>query len=544
MRLIKPLLAALVLFGLLVSVAPEQATAASGRTLYVAPWGSDYLPDGWSEQPNSASTPWETIYIAIRRAEPGDTIVVRGGTYVENIGWGAKAASASQPITMKPYGDEVVTVKGTLQLDGADYWTVDGIRFIDNTSQARREFVVSFNGGTGWQLLNSEISGGRGVSNLMIIGDNGHGLPSNYRVANNCIHDNNSTDTALMNNHNIYLMPGYGAGPGVIERNIVFNAANGANIKAAGGDTTRIATNATIRYNTLSNAGAGVILGYDTNNVTMERNLFGPQQGGTESYNAAIIGNHLAGAGNVAKDNAVFGFPSFYRETDDSTATVAASGTQWVSPDYDSYTCGGFVPSNAQAQSFGRYGGDTEPSPPSSGDRFVDDDGSVFEADIEWIAAREITKGCNPPINNRYCPDSNVTRGTMAAFLRRALELPGTTTDYFTDDDGTVFEDDINALAAAGVTKGCNPPANTRFCPDSTMGRGAMAAFLQRAFDLPRTSVDYFDDDDGSVFEKDINAIAAAGISMGCNPPTNSRYCVDRGVSRGSMAAFLHRALD
>jgi hypothetical protein len=63
--------------------------------------------------------------------------------------------------------------------------------------------------------------------------------------------------------------------------------------------------------------------------------------------------------------------------------------------------------------------------PPVDGpeDRFIDDDDSVFEADIETIAAAGITLGCNPPTNNRYCPDDTVTRGQMAAFLTRALNL-------------------------------------------------------------------------------------------------------------------------
>lgn len=31
---------------------------------------------------------------------------------------------------------------------------------------------------------------------------------------------------------------------------------------------------------------------------------------------------------------------------------------------------------------------------------FTDDDGSVFEADITWLAMEGITKGCNPPVND------------------------------------------------------------------------------------------------------------------------------------------------
>jgi hypothetical protein len=118
------------------------------------------------------------------------------------------------------------------------------------------------------------------------------------------------------------------------------------------------------------------------------------------------------------------------------------------------------------------------------GDRgtFTDDDFSNFEADIEWIAAEGITKGCNPPVNNQYCPDDFVTRGQMAAFLVRAL---GYTDDgggnLFIDDNGNTFENDIDKLATAGVTKGCNPPTNNMYCPDDFVTRGQMAAFLHRA---------------------------------------------------------------
>ncbi|MEN8114904.1 MAG: S-layer homology domain-containing protein, partial [Actinomycetota bacterium] len=123
--------------------------------------------------------------------------------------------------------------------------------------------------------------------------------------------------------------------------------------------------------------------------------------------------------------------------------------------------------------------------PPPSG-TFIDDDGSTFEADIEWLAAEGITKGCNPHEGNtRFCPDDPVTRGQMAAFLVRALPLTDRLANPFTDDDGSIFEADIERLAAAGITKGCNPhEGNTRFCPDDPVTRGQMAAFLVRALPL------------------------------------------------------------
>ncbi|MGH8936698.1 MAG: S8 family serine peptidase, partial [Acidimicrobiia bacterium] len=66
---------------------------------------------------------------------------------------------------------------------------------------------------------------------------------------------------------------------------------------------------------------------------------------------------------------------------------------------------------------------------------FADDDDSIFENDIIWLSAAGITKGCNPPTNDRFCPDDPVTRGQMAAFLVRAFQLL-TGPDRFVDDEG------------------------------------------------------------------------------------------------------------
>ena len=40
----------------------------------------------------------------------------------------------------------------------------------------------------------------------------------------------------------------------------------------------------------------------------------------------------------------------------------------------------------------------------------------------------------------------------------------------------------ISAVKDAGITKGCNPPQNDRFCPEDVVPRAQMAAFIYRAF--------------------------------------------------------------
>ena len=168
--------------------------------------------------------------------------------------------------------------------------------------------------------------------------------------------------------------------------------------------------------------------------------------------------------------------------------------------------------------------------------------GSTFDRDIRWLADRGITRGCDPPASLRFCPDRTVTREQMAAFLVRALDLPPSTRNRFRDDDGSIFEQDIEALAAAGITKGCNPPANDRFCPGAPVTREQMAAFLVRAYGLSNSSSNPFRDLGSSAFRAEIRALAAAGVTRGCNPPANDRFCPREPVPREQMAAFLRRA--
>ena len=169
------------------------------------------------------------------------------------------------------------------------------------------------------------------------------------------------------------------------------------------------------------------------------------------------------------------------------------------------------------------------------GGTFFDDDGDVHEGAIEAIARQGFTRGCAAP--DLYCPQQAVTRGQMAAFLVRALDLAPSGSNPFDDDAGSIFEQDIGALAAAGITRGC---ARRHYCPEQPVTRGEMAAFLVRALDLAPSGSDPFDDDGGSVFEADIAALAAAGITRGCAP---ERYCPGEAVTRAEMASFLARGL-
>jgi hypothetical protein len=105
---------------------------------------------------------------------------------------------------------------------------------------------------------------------------------------------------------------------------------------------------------------------------------------------------------------------------------------------------------------------------------------------IRAIFNAGITTGCaqNPP---RYCPQNSVNRAQMAAFIIRAVEGEPLANYCAT---GSPFSDVssnspmckyIKRLSELGITTGCaqNPP---RYCPQNSVNRAQMAAFLARAF--------------------------------------------------------------
>ena len=177
------------------------------------------------------------------------------------------------------------------------------------------------------------------------------------------------------------------------------------------------------------------------------------------------------------------------------TATVNAGGSGVITYEWEAFKGGNsvatgdeadftFVPEIAGSYIVRAVATDDRGQSPAEFIEFTvlgDVSDSRFVADIVWLANEEITLGCNPPANDMFCPHDQVTRGQMAAFLVRFLGLTDAGGgNKFVDDDGSIFENDIAKLATAGITTGCNPEG-TRYCPDGLVTRGQMAAFLHRA---------------------------------------------------------------
>lgn len=170
---------------------------------------------------------------------------------------------------------------------------------------------------------------------------------------------------------------------------------------------------------------------------------------------------------------------------------------------------------------------------------FTDDDGHPLEYNVWAIADRGITGGCDPNDQTRFCPQEAVTRGQMATFLARAKDLEASGEPQFEDvDEDHTHAEGIAAVAEAGIAKGYEDGS---YRPGTNVSRAQMATFLTRAFELDGGDTSSgFDDVEGSVHQEGINAVAANDITGGC---AEDRYCPDQAVTRAQMAAFLARAL-
>ena len=124
-------------------------------------------------------------------------------------------------------------------------------------------------------------------------------------------------------------------------------------------------------------------------------------------------------------------------------------------------------------------------------------------------------------------------------------EVTTTGSSRFADvDAASWWSPYVEELADLGITKGCRTEPLLRYCPDGTVTRAEMASFLVRAFNLEaaHSSAAFTDVSEGNVHKANVDALFAAGITKGCDDDP-LRYCPGQSVKRAEMATFLHRAL-
>jgi hypothetical protein len=185
---------------------------------------------------------------------------------------------------------------------------------------------------------------------------------------------------------------------------------------------------------------------------------------------------------------------------------------------------------------------------------FTDIRGSAHEENIRCMADYGLTTGLRG--GTEYGPRLDVTRAQMASFIARFIEhYTGETLE-----EGRTFRDvapdnvhasNISKLAHAGVTEGTQSSDGREFAPQLRVTRAQMASFISRALTYvktgqgsptvrpPRAGTDHFPDDDGSVHEDNIDALAEVGIVTGFR---DGSYGPGAPVKRDQMASFIMRA--
>jgi hypothetical protein len=160
--------------------------------------------------------------------------------------------------------------------------------------------------------------------------------------------------------------------------------------------------------------------------------------------------------------------------------------------------------------------------------------GSSHRAAISAAWRRGLIDACDGA--RRFCPDRNARRSLVAETVARLIGMEPSTSRRFTDVGGASAS---NALAEAGIVNGCAP---RRFCPDRPVSRAQLAAMLARALDLPASDGGRFTDlPNGYVHTGAINALADAGVTRGCG---TGRFCPTGRVTRAQLAGFAIRAVE
>ena len=205
-------------------------------------------------------------------------------------------------------------------------------------------------------------------------------------------------------------------------------------------------------------------------------------------------------------------------------------------------------PTSSRPTSSGSGTGVTErpdPDPEPDDDKaFSDiDDVSSLHRAVRTLSAEGVLDGTGCG-RGRLCPEDHLLRWEMAVWLVRVVDDGAdprpTRRSRFSDVEADAWwSPHVERLAELGITEGCKAEPLS-YCPDQPVTRAQMASFLVRAFKLPRAGSAGFEDTAGNVHARNIDAIYAAEITIGC-ASIPLMYCPGRYTTRAQMARFLIR---
>ena len=132
-----------------------------------------------------------------------------------------------------------------------------------------------------------------------------------------------------------------------------------------------------------------------------------------------------------------------------------------------------------------------------------------------------------------------VTREEVAVMIAKALQLDSTPRDTIFDDVSSSNKNSgyIQSAVEAGIIKGYS---DGQFKPNTEVTRGHMATFIARALDLPAGSKTFSDVPKGHTAYDAVGQLAAANITTGYSDGT---FKPSNNLTRAHISAFLARAI-
>ncbi len=260
----------------------EPAAATLQRVFYLAPDGSD-------SGPGTKARPWRSLQRALDRLDPGETLLVREGTYTD---WVVirRSGTAQERITVAAYPGERPVVRGRLRITGA-YVTVRGFEFLGGGPTNDREVLVYVDGGDHFRLSGSELTGS--ARSAIFLGSGA----DDARILRNWIHHNGTHDDY---DHGIYWAEGSG---GRIANNLIEeNRAFGIQIYPDADGI--VVANNTILGNGRSAIIVGGEPGQAAERIVVANNLLvGNEEYGIRSYWGGRVGEGNLVTSNLAYSN-------------------------------------------------------------------------------------------------------------------------------------------------------------------------------------------------------------------------------------------------
>ncbi|KZD70733.1 surface layer protein [Bacillus cereus] len=155
------------------------------------------------------------------------------------------------------------------------------------------------------------------------------------------------------------------------------------------------------------------------------------------------------------------------------------------------------------------------------------------------LTNRKVVQGYG---NNIFGFGDNVTRGQVARMIYmyvKPVDADASFKNPFTDIKGHLFEKEIRALAKAGLVNGFG---DGKYGPDDILTREQMAQVLTNAFKFKATKTTSFTDiDKNSWALKAISALEENGVTIGTGGKMYSPYAH---VTREQYSQFLYNSIN